>query len=1579
MDIKMQLLLKEHRAAIIQDVDVDDIIDSLFSSGTVAEEDFETIRSLTTRSDKVKRLLEIVSRNGTVSFQAFVDSLCKPYNWLWKRLQNANELIPVEIQRAASEDILIKGNVPKLPLYYVRRPTLEKNLHERLSKLERHKTLALHGMPGCGKTSLVISTLRSNSSLIINSFNGKVFWISVGDCKTDDQIMTLQLRLLKKMEQSESAMNVSTSSITLGSLGYSEYSVYVDHDWKDYKHKLAEMFSKDINKDSLLIIDDPREKQIVEAFDVGCKILVTTQDSTLVDSNSSILKINDSLTETESLQLISICVNQEVQQLPDQAKKMHNICRGSPLLMAMLGGLLADNKDSLKHDGKRWNHFLKQLQHKPNFIARINLRKNTHHSPQLALEMCITSLESERLVTAYKSLAVLPENIKVSAQAMGVILDMSEKTEVEDMMTKLKNKSLIIEHYNVDRKTYEYEVHDLILAHLKNFYDEDKISSLHCDLLKRYLEQNSNNLVNLPDDGYIANYIGYHISMTNNVDNMWDLFATLYTNLEFIGNKIRLAGPCDTIDDLNNYCKYIFTNASEGNTDFITKLGKFISSYGHDLHRYPSTDIIQSILQYESGGELYEMASNLVKEEHNKQHLYLQCLPNSDQEHFIVLNVGSEFNFVKFWLHYIFIGHINGNITFWTINNYKKIKTFTGHKSYIKSISINSIKPFKMTSVSNDGVLKVWDIDSFGYNDQEDNEDNEDDSTETEDDFPNICDTHNSILTFTHPSGPLCDVNWGRDSDIFLSHTNPGNVIIIYDFDKKSHKEIECEKDIEISCSILSQDDTLAIIGYNSLNKKKFGVNMYCKETKHLLITFTEYNCVLSLALLPNEHRSVLVLTNKYVKKHKWNKVLPSNSIQAKENVTHSKIAEAKDNYELRMVKIGTEDIVFVSTTDCRILLYNINTSDLLCELNNHRGVVSTMDYMEYRNVEYDVSSHLLLTASGGDQISKLWFVDETQFYLDRIRKSPKFDCVFNSHLQIFPKNMLEKVSPIREFSDLSLRRVKTLSCTKNSKPTVHKTTSLDRHTLRPLSFHNLSRSSSNDDPIVAVIDNSNSIQVFKGNKLITKTEKANSAITCIALSPCCRYLIYGLQKGDVINFTFKTLTGVVIVEIKDCVDYMEFINSTTLVIGGKRCGLMIYEILHDDTNKCCAKMLMKTYNELGSRELLDNIWGKRGKHANKPNGNNRNSYSSSESNSSVSDSLPPESPKHLSKCEHIYKHEPVIKCISIPKFGMLSIERDGSVKLWNTEPRLESVLISRQDLSLSCVSFEKSLLVMCDINGTFQIYQINSAESNTQLTARKITSQKISQKIVSCTVSSDEKILALGCESGNIVIWHISNTILLSVINFHKEPVNSMKFSPVPISTRPISFTHFDNDEDILDSDSTPLVLVSIAGQVCWWNVTSIINRKNRKLLKQSKGSNRNILSPIGNLMSSSPIDFKTTGNKNPARNSNGFNFDLTTNLEWEKLWKGKRAKNKKRRDLLNCIKLTGERAFKIMVNSDFSTFVTIDQGGVLYVMNVIHNNKTENGLKSMTENKLPLTTKTDAKEQTNIQTNQHSHASSI
>lgn len=62
----------------------------------------------------------------------------------------------------------------------------------KLKLLARHKILALHGMSGCGKTCVAISALRDNPELITDNFNGVVFWLNLGDCKTDDDILAQQ-------------------------------------------------------------------------------------------------------------------------------------------------------------------------------------------------------------------------------------------------------------------------------------------------------------------------------------------------------------------------------------------------------------------------------------------------------------------------------------------------------------------------------------------------------------------------------------------------------------------------------------------------------------------------------------------------------------------------------------------------------------------------------------------------------------------------------------------------------------------------------------------------------------------------------------------------------------------------------------------------------------------------------------------------------------------------------------------------------------------------------------------------------------------------------------------------------------------------------------------------------------------------------------------------------------------------------------------------------------------------------------------------------------------------------------------
>lgn len=80
--------------------------------------------------------------------------------------------------------------------------------------------------------------------------------------------------------------------------------------------------------------------------------------------------------------------------------------------------------------------------------------------------------------------------------------------------------------------------------------------------------------------------------------------------------------------------------------------------------------------------------------------------------------------------------------------------------------------------------------------------------------------------------------------------------------------------------------------------------------------------------------------------------------------------------------------------------------------------------------------------------------------------------------------------------------------------------------------------------------------------------------------------------------------------------------------------------------------------------------------------------------------------------------------------------------------------------------------------------------------------------------------------------LWDVTSRILISIINFHKEAVHSLIFSPTPTITQPISDAIVDDcNQNKIDKNSTPLVLVSLSGQICWWDITLIINKKINRL----------------------------------------------------------------------------------------------------------------------------------------------------
>lgn len=148
-----------------------------------------------------------------------------------------------------------------------------------------------------------------------------------------------------------------------------------------------------------------------------------------------------------------------------------------------------------------------------------------------------------------------------------------------------------------------------------------------------------------------------------------------------------------------------------------------------------------------------------------------------------------------------------------------------------------------------------------------------------------------------------------------------------------------------------------------------------------------------------------------------------------------------------------------------------------------------------------------------------------------------------------------------------------------------------------------------------------------------------------------------------------------------------------------------------------------------------------------------------------------------------------------------------------------------------------------------------------------------------------------------------------------HKRAIMNLQFSPW---TAP-------ND---------PLILLSLAESIVFWNIRSIQNnsfeRARKESLTPSKPSNRRNVSQRFNR------NFKS-----PQQQSTFDEPDLVTALNLVSLDKpsawAKKTGSMEKPALLSCIKLLAKSAKRIVHNGDFTRFVTIDNEGNIYHLRLI------------------------------------------
>ncbi|KAJ8921736.1 hypothetical protein NQ315_010646 [Exocentrus adspersus] len=241
-------------------------------------------------------------------------------------------------------------------------------------------------------------------------------------------------------------------------------------------------------------------------------------------------------------------------------------------------------------------------------------------------------------------------------------------------------------------------------------------------------------------------------------------------------------------------------------------------------------------------------------------------------------------------------------------------------------------------------------------------------------------------------------------------------------------------------------------------------------------------------------------------------------------------------------------------------------------------------------------------------------------------------------------------------------------------------------------------------------------------------------------------------------------------------------------------------------------------------------------------------------------------------------------------KENMIVIDGVGQTYVWNL---IENSVIQLNNpaifeivkVSQAALCFEKSILALVykQMDSNFlDVYDVLLTEENRSL--KLVTHLELSETVRSCCFSCDGSLLALGMSSGDIKIWNLKQEFKTTTLTLHTSSVEDLIFSP----------------------SIQPPILISLGEYIAWWNL------KKYQQGPQSKGRPKS-------------IDIL----ENLSNDSSSMNISYWADREYIE---GTDY-------LLSCMKLNGCAKY-ISASKDFNSFLTVDDKGKIYAMEVVTSN---------------------------------------
>lgn len=588
------LLRVRHR--LEQDMKPSYIMDHMVTDGVLTGDEEERIRTKATRKDQAAALLELMLRKDNRTYISFYNALIKEtYDDLASLLHadlpctspSAYKSFP-DGYTPYVQTVLSEGGVPQRPVVFVSRPELLNRVRERLYRLQKEPGwVTIFGMAGSGKSVLAAEAVRHHS-LIEECFPGGIHWLSIGQLDKPDLLVKIQ-SLCFRLEQGLDAQLLHRSPNSLD----------------EAKERLRFLMLRRYPR-SLIILDDIWDSTLLKVFDIQCRILLTTRNRSLVDSVSGAkyeVEVESGLDEKKGLEILALYTNSKI--LPEEARSIVKECKGSPLVVSLIGALL-------KEKPNRWRYYLSQLQQKQ--FKRI--RKSSSYDYDALDQAMAASIEvlPEEHRELYKDLTVLEKDIKVPAKVLSILWDLPIE-EVEDILEEFANKSLLFVDSN--NKPYLYYLHDLQLDFLIE-QNRNEIESLHTKIVRQYQQYYIDGHPTSGDEEclYWIRFLTYHMAKANLTKEL----NSLMFSLDWVTIKSQVMSPAHLINDYIAHGPILDKENSEVRSQFQ----EFLSLNGHQLEHRP--DVVQLALSEPHTSEVYRQARMQALQQSSEGKLFFDWL-----------------------------------------------------------------------------------------------------------------------------------------------------------------------------------------------------------------------------------------------------------------------------------------------------------------------------------------------------------------------------------------------------------------------------------------------------------------------------------------------------------------------------------------------------------------------------------------------------------------------------------------------------------------------------------------------------------------------------------------------------------------------------------------------------------------------------------------------------------------------------------------------------------------------------------------------------------------------------------------